>query len=808
MTQTASLESRQDRLPEPAGFRPTVFIGLGGAASRVLRQLRQRFTQRFGDAGLLPSLRFLAVDTDSSALRAIEAGRDAAGLDADEMLHLPLRKTSEYRAATDDLLVWLSRRWLYNIPRSLQTEGLRPLGRLAFIDHRVAIAERLRAVLTEAVSEPSCERTSQAMRLAARSTTPRVFVITSIGGGAGSGMLLDVAYAVRQQLDELGLAGDGLCCAMLHATFAGSPGNDLRKANAYATLTELNHFMQGGAAYRTGPMEVLPAGDVSEPPFRDAYLIELGDELADAAFDAGLRRVADYLYLDAATAGGAALDGFRQAATAPPSSLHAPARLRSFGLHAIRFDKHGIAACQADHLSLRLVRNWLGESEDNLPPTARVQPPDFTLDDLAQRVQAIANKAMGGSAEAHFRTLVAADGGRPALVSDDDPAGPFGDELRRIHAVLGLPSVLAAAQSVALSRFESMLRDGCQKLAADMRSSLVASIEALVERPQACVPTATAAANLFQEHLRDLRQAADEIFRRDQGEATALWSKLQRGELPRQRASWFGRFSAAAIDPEECLLEYCRMRLRATVHHYLGAILQEISGGIAGLNDRLIKLRQSTQWLASELAAVVADPLPAAHADDLAPAIDIDRFAASVRRLLQSAGGLLSLADQGPDQWRERLNQMRDCARDHVLTSLSGIDAGHLLVKHHPTPEKLGRAIATAIEMAAPRPNAAADRLLVAVPGGPSAAAIAAALGEASPGVTILLTSDDSDLVFCREAEDISLIMAAAAIIEDRGDCAEAARRVLTRLDVPWTSLQQDTGGLVAVPAVPISFPS
>ena len=47
----------------------------------------------------------------------------------------PCAKPQEYRSETPEILEWLSRRWLYNIPRSLKTEGIRPLGRLALVDH-------------------------------------------------------------------------------------------------------------------------------------------------------------------------------------------------------------------------------------------------------------------------------------------------------------------------------------------------------------------------------------------------------------------------------------------------------------------------------------------------------------------------------------------------------------------------------------------------------------------------------------------------------------------------------------------------
>jgi len=52
-----------------------------------------------------------------------------------ETLAVPLRSPQDYRVRADRLLAWLSRRWLYNIPKSLQTDGLCPLGRLALVDH-------------------------------------------------------------------------------------------------------------------------------------------------------------------------------------------------------------------------------------------------------------------------------------------------------------------------------------------------------------------------------------------------------------------------------------------------------------------------------------------------------------------------------------------------------------------------------------------------------------------------------------------------------------------------------------------------
>ena len=109
-------------------WRPALFVGIGGSGRLVLEQLRGRLVDRFGSLDGLPAVRLLAADTDAQA--SDEEHGTPRSLAAHEMQTLPLRRSEDYRCGSNKLLSWMSRRWLYNIPRSLQTEGLRPLGRL------------------------------------------------------------------------------------------------------------------------------------------------------------------------------------------------------------------------------------------------------------------------------------------------------------------------------------------------------------------------------------------------------------------------------------------------------------------------------------------------------------------------------------------------------------------------------------------------------------------------------------------------------------------------------------------------------
>ena len=140
----------------------------------------------------------------------------------DETLNLALRRPQHYREQSQQLLHWLSRRWLYNIPRSLRTEGLRPLGRLALTDHARQTGQRIRRAVSQAVDAEAIGATERASRQQFRGDSVSVYVVASISGGTGSGMSIDVGYMVRAVLEKLNLKGASITGIMLHAT-GGDP---------------------------------------------------------------------------------------------------------------------------------------------------------------------------------------------------------------------------------------------------------------------------------------------------------------------------------------------------------------------------------------------------------------------------------------------------------------------------------------------------------------------------------------------------------------------------------------------------------
>ncbi len=310
-------------------LRPTLVVGIGGLACEVLRQTRRRLQARHGDLQALPSVRFLSLDTafqtGESAVKYAEPGADR------DQLALPLRTPRDYRENASQLLASMSRRWLYNVPRSLQTESIRPLGRLAIVDHYSSVIVRLKSALRDIAAADAIQTTAQTAQTQFQNTRPQVYLLASISGGAGSGAVVDLAYAIRAAMAELGQKDYQLCGILLHAANGRPQQRDLSTANSYACLRELDYFHQPEVIYPGDASNRIPGMLDPTPPLDQTYLVHLDEEVGPQPFTDRVGAVADYLTLNLLTP---AANYFRQARAAE-QRLNTPFPLRSLGVSAI-----------------------------------------------------------------------------------------------------------------------------------------------------------------------------------------------------------------------------------------------------------------------------------------------------------------------------------------------------------------------------------------------------------------------------------------------------------------------------------------
>ena len=220
--------------------QPTLFIGVGGVGIQVLSRLRELTASKHDSSDANEAVEAIAFDTDRDELREACSNRWAAPLASEDTLHMPLRLSSAYDDSRE-ILSWVSRRWLYNIPRSLETRGYRPLGRIALVDHtqhlRALIDRKLERLTTLAGAKGGGDETYD--------ETVRVVVLAGTGGGTGSGTVIDIANAAKS------LANSRKLKVEVHGFFVltclGASGSSpLVAANTYALLEELNHATSNG----------------------------------------------------------------------------------------------------------------------------------------------------------------------------------------------------------------------------------------------------------------------------------------------------------------------------------------------------------------------------------------------------------------------------------------------------------------------------------------------------------------------------------------------------------------------------------
>lgn len=344
----------------PVAYRPALFIGIGGTGGRILGRLRGLLRDRFPDAEAIPSLQFLYLDTDAHAINAVLNAPEDEGLHADEIVHLPLRSPSDYRSRPLGGYQSISRRWLYNIPRSLRTEGIRPLGRIAFLDHVTSILNQLRTTLFAATSQDATEATGKETGLPFHVGDPRVFLVTSISGGTGSGMIIDVAYAVRQLLAESGFTDEHMSGFLTYTGTAYRRSSCLEAANAYATLDEMRFFSLRQNDYPGEQACGLAGFRENRCPLTDTYFVEMQEE----RYDEQVREVAKYLFLNAVSPASAFFDGCRLLDRAEPEceGEDSELRIRSIGVLPLSVDSSKVGAAHLDEVCRLLIRRWQGGS--------------------------------------------------------------------------------------------------------------------------------------------------------------------------------------------------------------------------------------------------------------------------------------------------------------------------------------------------------------------------------------------------------------------------------------------------------------
>ncbi len=779
--------------------QPVLILGVGGAAGDVLKQLWVRIAKQFGDQRV-PAVQMLLMDSDSRSIAKALQGDAGAALRPEETLALPLRKPQDYREQSARLMKWLSRRWLYNIPRSLRTDGVRPLGRLAFADHSRQVVQRIRMALSQASDAASIEASRERTGLEFRSEAPRVYLVASISGGAGSGMSLDVGYAVRTALDKLGAVDAQIVGIFLHATGRDPNHCDLARVNSYAWLTEYNHFHRSNGQFPGDDTCGLPPMPAGRRAFNSAYLVDLGiDESGDATEAAA--SIAEYVYLDALTPAQA----FFAACRKDEGRTSTAAPLRTFAVHKISAAADAAIDRAAAMLSREIVLAWTGGgSLAGASPTKRAAASAAAAEAAAREANQIVPGAEALVAQlqlnleglaANARSLVDAQfgGDQQAFLADlfdaADAGGKATTLLDMTRAIDRLFAPPAGGESSGAFVLQHPLEEIVSPLVAKLARELAQWVLRKIDDRQERLAGAERAAAWLAEHFKALD--ADAVRRADGlGRQTVQATDELRRDARAARASGSAALAKAAA--------YFRMRVdrqavwaSTLIVRRLLAELRTVGGTIAEFGRHLKHLAANvSSGCDAATDGSAGDPLHAALTANLRTLVDhID--GELHRQFIADAGGLFptimgnsrvraqmmvalgKLAHRAVEQLASRPDVL-----NAALAGLGSADVGAAML-NEPLPPLLG--LGGAYRTLAVVPTEAA--------GGRPLDSWRQTLGRDAS----LAASASPDVVTVVEGWRLPLVHVAVNLIQRRRDYADFAARVLTRCDVSWLPLTAST---------------
>ncbi|MDT9184410.1 tubulin-like doman-containing protein [Limnospira sp. PMC 289.06] len=354
---------------------PTLIIGVGGTGLKVISRVRRLIVESYGSLEKLPVVAFLHIDTDEKP----QAKKP-------EMAGPPLEDYEKFWASvTFDEAKKIKENpttysWYYDwlppelTPQNLVSEQgagqIRACGRFAFFYNH----EKIRNKCQQAITRITVGRNQLTIDGDVLTVEPKlnIFVVGSISGGTGSGMLIDLGYCLRNWFQ-----GQRLETTAIIPTpdaFLGIGGNINIQENGYAALMELNYFSDRNNTYNVkyGLSENTRIIE-NRPPYDYLYLTGTSNQEVSLKIETIQEMMAQQIFLDLVSDFssykrsirdninrqiGTSLD---QARNSQAQAIYRsyPCNFFSFGIASIEIPVHAIRKALAVKLAADLYQWWL-----------------------------------------------------------------------------------------------------------------------------------------------------------------------------------------------------------------------------------------------------------------------------------------------------------------------------------------------------------------------------------------------------------------------------------------------------------------
>jgi serine/threonine protein kinase len=759
---------------------PALVIGLGQLGLRVLKALRGQLNEHYGNPDSLQHIRLLYMDTDPEALHSAVDGPGQRNLSANEILFAKLNRPSYYlrsHQGRERIQAWFNFKMLYRIPRNLTTTGLRPLGRLAFVDNYRQIVRRLRSDLDACTLPDVLGEVSQRTGLKLRTNRPKVYVVTGLAGGTGGGMFIDLAYVARELVRELGFSKPENVGLFLLPPVDRNPGQTMALGNTFAALTELYHFSAAETTFSARYDDNGRLADEAQAPYDRSIMLTLPESDDEAPMTEFAEYAAGYLVRDLMTPLGRSLDEGR-ALVAEANPMRA-GYCETFGLYSISWPRQALLRVAARRVCHQLVKRWLSKDANALrEPVAQAvrdywSKENLTGDALLTALQAAANKALGPPADvviAGITEVLTRWENQP----DMSPALP-GEVLARVHEMVGQPEGSMGYRPGSLLE---PLRAEAQVLTTEWGRKLATFTVMFVEEPRFRLAGAEESARQTVGALERLLQHYEPLHKELVNRAADAYGRIGPLIASLMPAQAKGRGASVAGHLVELLRVYPKWQLQSLILQQLINVLVSVRGQISEqlreLNYCRVRLSELRQEFETPIAAPAASNF--SYRIDLFPA-DCHSFLDAANQVLEAIGppeleeldGRIQIVIRQqfsallhicltPSNLLKRLEEvMITQAEAYVGTRMVGSDVAEMYLEHYTQPDQVANDLRTIFESATPALSKMTSQGLpqevriFGVPPSPAGNKLLEASEEAFAGLTVRKVVSRDEIVLFRD---------------------------------------------------------
>ncbi len=364
---------------------PTILIGVGGTGNEVLARVRRLVEETYGSLKNFPIISFLVIDTD----KEYKLNNPGAG-------GTPFKDNEKYFAKVSgnevenimsnmDNFPWIADWFPNELERNMTAleagaGQIRACGRFAFFCNYHKIKQAFNSACDRVKGHDNWMLDKYNVKV--NSNAVNVFITGSISGGTGSGMIIDIGYAVRKWLQGQASATTTAIVPMPNA-FQGINVGDRVVANGYAALMELSYFSD----YRTEYAVQYSAGLIDEirdkrPAFDFTYLVGIKNGEAEFPLDQIREMIGQNIFLDLTSDFAPHKRSIRDNikgswAQADPGGRGYSKQFMSFGLSAIEIPIAQIRTSLSNRLAADFLTWWLNESVVLVPNLLEVVQSDL-----------------------------------------------------------------------------------------------------------------------------------------------------------------------------------------------------------------------------------------------------------------------------------------------------------------------------------------------------------------------------------------------------------------------------------------------